>query len=193
MPTQSEAATEPATESATGRPTTVTSTVHPERAVTPLREDGVVPRFATPLVGRDAELAALVAAVGLGAAGGPAPRGHVVVLDGDAGIGKTRLLSELAELARDQGELVLPGPCVDLGDAPPPYLPFREAFGRLATEDPAAFDDVREAYPGIARLLPPPNSGDRSERPPMSGWTAASCSRRFWARSSSWHDRGACW
>ena len=152
MPTQSEAATEPATESATGRPTTVTSTVHPQRAVTPLREDGVVPRFATPLVGRDVELAALVAAVGLGAAGGPAPRGHVVVLDGDAGIGKTRLLSELAELARDQGELVLPGPCVDLGDAPPPYLPFREAFGRLATEDPAAFDDVREAYPGIARF-----------------------------------------
>jgi len=118
----------------------------------------VVPRYATPLVGRETELAALAAAVGIGSPDRSAQRGHVVVLDGDAGIGKTRLLSELADLARGHGDLVLPGPCVDLGEAPPPYLPFREAFGRLAIDDPPALDALREAYPALARLLPRPGA-----------------------------------
>ena len=109
-----------------------------------------MPRSVTPLVGREAELAEALAAVRQ--AGDNVAAGLVV--DGDAGIGKTRLLSELAVAGQESGFRTLIGHCVDLGDAPPPYLPFTEAFGRLAVEEPAIADGVVRAYPELARLLP---------------------------------------
>ncbi|MDP9116404.1 MAG: AAA family ATPase, partial [Actinomycetota bacterium] len=109
-----------------------------------------MPRTVTPLVGRDAELSALLAAVGHAQAG----RAAVVVVDGDAGVGKTRLLAELVSAANERGVLSLIGHCVDLGDAPPPYLPFTEAFGRLATERPEQVNELIAAQPAIVRLLP---------------------------------------
>jgi DNA-binding CsgD family transcriptional regulator/tetratricopeptide (TPR) repeat protein len=104
----------------------------------------------TTLVGRAAELATLVAAVQHSNDG----VASVVVLDGDAGVGKTRVLTELLDRARRQGTLALIGHCVDLGDAPPPYLPFTEAFARLAAQQPLVLDELRAAYPALARLLP---------------------------------------
>jgi DNA-binding CsgD family transcriptional regulator len=104
----------------------------------------------TTLVGRSSELAALVSAV-QNANGGAA---SVVVLDGDAGVGKTRVLAELIEQARACGALPLIGHCVDLGDAPPPYLPFTEAFARLAAQQPEIVDLLRAAHPALGRLLP---------------------------------------
>jgi DNA-binding NarL/FixJ family response regulator len=109
-----------------------------------------VPRIVTPLVGRSAELATLLANVEHAAAG----TASATVLDGDAGVGKTRLLAELHAAARERGVLCLIGHCVDLGDAPPPYLPFTEAFGRLAAERPELVDEIAGDYPAIARLLP---------------------------------------
>jgi len=104
----------------------------------------------TPLIGRTTELDTLLAAVRHASEG----VSSVVVLDGDAGVGKTRLLAELVRTASDQGVLTLIGHCVDLGDAPPPYLPFTEAFGRFAAGNSDGAEQILAAYPAIGRLLP---------------------------------------
>ncbi|PZS14879.1 MAG: LuxR family transcriptional regulator [Pseudonocardiales bacterium] len=119
----------------------------------------------TPLIGRATELETLLAAV-QNASEGVA---SVVVLDGDAGVGKTRLLGELARKAADRGVLTLIGHCVDLGDAPPPYLPFTEAFGRFGSGRPEDAEELVAAYPAIERLLPRRgpigrDAGDRVDR-----------------------------
>jgi DNA-binding NarL/FixJ family response regulator len=77
-----------------------------------------------------------------------------VIVGGDAGVGKTRLLGELLGSAAADGVLCLIGHCVDLGDTPPPYLPITEAFTRLAAERPELGDDVLTRFPALARLLP---------------------------------------
>ena len=104
---------------------------------------------AVPLVGRVDELRTLCDLVGLGPTAGGA-----VVLGGDAGAGKSRLVAELSERARSQGWRVLVGHCLDFGDSSPPYLPFSEALGRLATDSPADAESLLAASPAIARLLP---------------------------------------
>jgi AAA ATPase domain len=68
----------------------------------------------TPFVGREAELAALTADLDAALAG----RGGVVLLAGEAGIGKTRLAEELAAQASARGALVLWGRCWE-GEARP--------------------------------------------------------------------------
>ncbi len=81
----------------------------------------------TPLIGRSQELAALDAALSRAAGGQPA----AVLLAGDAGVGKTRVLSELIAKARDLGATVLIGHCLDIGGVGLPYLPFTEALRPL--------------------------------------------------------------
>jgi ABC-type oligopeptide transport system substrate-binding subunit/class 3 adenylate cyclase len=54
-----------------------------------------------------------------------AGRGGVLVVSGDAGIGKTRLLNELRELAEREGSSWLEGRCVSYGESLP-YWPFRD-------------------------------------------------------------------
>jgi class 3 adenylate cyclase len=66
-----------------------------------------------------------------------ARRGHgrLVVLSGEAGIGKTRLANELTRQARRLGSAVLSGGCSE-AELSLPYLPFVEAIGNyLADED----------------------------------------------------------
>ena len=104
-----------------------------------------------PLIGRADTLARLVGVVGVGA---PEPGYAAVLLAGDAGVGKTRLLAELREHARAAGWLVMVGHCLDFGDSALPYLPFSEAFGRLAGEAPHLVDSVAERIPAVTRLLP---------------------------------------
>jgi class 3 adenylate cyclase len=77
------------------------------------------PPSRTPLVGRDPELDRLGAAVDDLRAG----RGQVLLLVGDAGLGKTRMLSELRGLSPDL--TWLEGRCVSYG-AGAPYGPFVE-------------------------------------------------------------------
>ena len=110
-----------------------------------------MPRPATPLVGRDTELAALLRLLDT-----VRPAGHpnASVVSGDAGVGKTRLLSEFVEEANERGVLTLVGHCLDFGDAGLPYLPFSEAFGRLAIDQPEVVADLLAKFPPIARLLP---------------------------------------
>jgi predicted ATPase len=82
------------------------------------------------LVGRATELAALEGALGR-AIGGEA---SVVLVGGDAGLGKTRLMSEFAAAAPSTGARVLTGGCIDLGGDGLPYGPFLEALRELAIE-----------------------------------------------------------
>ena len=87
-----------------------------------------VPRLGSeaPLVGRAEELTRLTAAVERARTGRPA----AVLLAGDAGVGKTRLLAELCGRARAAGATVLTGHCVDLGAVGLPYLPVRRGAAR---------------------------------------------------------------
>ncbi|MDQ1648225.1 MAG: hypothetical protein QOG60_282 [Frankiaceae bacterium] len=101
-------------------------------------------RHLAPFVGRADELTRLSGLVGLD--GRPGGR---VLLTGDAGAGKTRLVGELVARAEADGWRVLTGHCLDLGDGSLPYLPFREMFGRLSADEPA----VVSATPALAPLV----------------------------------------
>jgi DNA-binding CsgD family transcriptional regulator len=95
----------------------------------------VATRVSSPVfIGRRAELDTLGRALDA-AAGGAA---STVLIGGDAGIGKTRLVTEVANRGTEQGMLVLEGGCVALGDGGGlPFAPFVEALRRL----PALLDD----------------------------------------------------
>src|SRR4029450_2365481 len=83
-------------------------------------------------------------------------RPQVVLLSGDAGVGKTRLLLEFADQARRQGVRVLLGGCVELGDIGLAYLPIVDALRGLG-DDPAEAEllaEVATTAPGLGRLLP---------------------------------------
>jgi DNA-binding NarL/FixJ family response regulator len=105
---------------------------------------------ATPLFGRERELGQLLAAVGIA----DESSRDAVLLGGDAGIGKTRLLRELGLRAIEAGHRVLVGHCLDLGDSAMPYQPFAEAFAIL---DDAERDYVATRFPALAPLLPWPS------------------------------------
>src|SRR5262245_7817180 len=61
----------------------------------------------------------------------PGP-GTVVLVAGDAGIGKTRLVAELSTRAGATGARELTGRCLNLVGGGLPYLPFAEAFRAFA-------------------------------------------------------------
>ena len=103
-----------------------------------------------PLVGRDELLADLVTFSAVDDPEGSAS----VLIGGDAGVGKTRLLLALRDRAVAAGRLVVVGHSLDFGDSALPYLPFSEILGRLQDELPAVVDTVAQTYPAIVRLLP---------------------------------------
>ncbi|HEX6878464.1 MAG TPA: AAA family ATPase [Nocardioidaceae bacterium] len=107
----------------------------------------------TPLVGRTSELDELSRMVGLSRSGSTGT-GGLVLLSGDAGVGKTRLLTELRAAAERAGWRTLVGHCLDFGDSALPYLPFTEILGRLAQESPSFVADISEAHPAVRHLLP---------------------------------------
>jgi len=84
------------------------------------------------LVGRERELATLRAALAAARAG----RGSLVLLGGEAGIGKTALAEELLVEVGAQGALVLVGRCYDLAETPP-YGPWVEALARAPQDETA--------------------------------------------------------
>ena len=55
-------------------------------------------------------------------------RTHVVFVSGEPGIGKSRLLQEMAIRAEEVGAIVLRGGASE-AEGMPPYLPFLEALG----------------------------------------------------------------
>jgi DNA-binding SARP family transcriptional activator/pimeloyl-ACP methyl ester carboxylesterase len=80
------------------------------------------------IVGRADELERLERALRRAASG----TGSTVLVAGEAGIGKTRMASELAMRARAAGFEVLVGHCLDLVGTELPYQPFAEALRPLA-------------------------------------------------------------
>ncbi len=97
------------------------------------------PAASGPFVGRDEALAALIAAI-------PAPsrRGRVVLVDGEPGVGKTRLV---AELGRRGGVLTAWGACPE-HEVAPALWPWEQSLRAVA----AARPDV-PVPPGVAALI----------------------------------------
>jgi len=117
------------------------------QAITPGR------RAATPVVGRDPELAVLEAGVDDALAG----RGRLFLVVGPAGAGKTKLADELASRAKARGLGVRWGRGWDGGDAPP-YWPWRQAIRELPENDGAGrfeyFTSVTQLLRETAREQP---------------------------------------
>jgi DNA-binding CsgD family transcriptional regulator len=103
-------------------------------------------------IGRADELSRLEGVLARAEQGRP----QLVLLAGEAGVGKTRLLAEFADRARQRGMRVLAGGCVELGDIGLAYLPVVDALRDLA-DDPADTEllaEVAITAPGLGRLLP---------------------------------------
>ncbi|MEV8117034.1 AAA family ATPase [Streptomyces xiamenensis] len=109
------------------------------------------PRISPVFIGRETERAALTAALGRAGAGEP----QVLVIGGEAGVGKTRLLEEFLAAARNGGAVTAVGGCVELGADGLPFAPLasllRSLHRRLGDELTAAAGG-RETE--LARLLP---------------------------------------
>jgi DNA-binding CsgD family transcriptional regulator len=118
-------------------------------------------RVASPtFVGRVEELELLEAAGVRAADADPA----VVLVGGEAGVGKTRLVAELTAHRATDRSRVLVGGCVPVGDGALPYAPIVEAL-RVLLGDLGA-SAVRElvgpSWPELARLLPALGEPDRT-------------------------------
>ena len=155
------------------RPSTTPGDLHPTESLAglpiprgprvipgaPVRDmmDVVPGQTSRTLVGRDAELAELASLAGVRPRADEGDRGgalRAVLLSGDAGVGKTRLLVELSDLAGADGWQVFAGHCLDFGDSALPYLPFSEVLGRMAAALPDVVDTVAGAHPALTRLQP---------------------------------------
>jgi DNA-binding CsgD family transcriptional regulator/tetratricopeptide (TPR) repeat protein len=99
------------------------------------------------LVGRGPELAELESALRRAETGRPSG----ILLAGDAGVGKSRMVGETVERAAAAGFTVLVGRCLDTADAALPYLPFTEIVTSLATTHPEIVAEraaLRSLLPG---------------------------------------------
>ena len=114
----------------------------------------VIQRMTSPIfIGRDGEVDQLGEVIGGAAAGIPS----TVLIGGEAGIGKTRLIRELSTRARDRGLLVLDGDCVSFGsDEALPFAPIAAALRALVREvDRPTLDSLVDESTGeLARLVP---------------------------------------
>src|SRR5690242_18262843 len=81
-------------------------------------------------VGRAEELEALEDALSSARAGRPV----AVLVGGDAGVGKSRLVERAAARAQDEGFRVLFGHCLKVGDGELPYAPIIGALRALAAD-----------------------------------------------------------
>ncbi|MGW3425595.1 helix-turn-helix transcriptional regulator [Streptomyces phaeochromogenes] len=102
-------------------------------------------------VGRVGELGVLNDALVRAAAGEP----QALLLGGEAGVGKTRLIEEFAGAACREGAVVALGGCVEIGADGLPFAPFSTALRALRRQLP---DELAAAAAGqeeeLARLLP---------------------------------------
>ena len=130
-------------------------------------------------VGRTEELARLAAAADRAAAGTPTS----VLIGGEAGVGKTRLVGELVAGARAAGATVLAGGCVELGGEGVPFAPLIEALRAFVR-------DLDE--PALARLLPGQARAELARLLPELGPPAAAAGQRaaFGGDPGPWSEQG---
>jgi DNA-binding SARP family transcriptional activator len=117
-------------------------------------------------VGRERELHALAQAWSAAAAG----RRQAVLVSGEPGIGKSRLVAEMANRAHEDGALVLHGHCDD--ELAMPYQPFVEAISFFVEHSDASLlaghvaahgAELALLVPSLSHrlgVLPPPRSAD---------------------------------
>ncbi|MFI8830716.1 AAA family ATPase [Streptomyces afghaniensis] len=102
-------------------------------------------------VGRAAELGLLGEVLAGAAAGDP----QALLIGGEAGVGKTRLVEEFAAAARRRGAVVALGGCVEIGADGLPFAPFSTALRALRRELPGQFAAAAAGQEEeLARLLP---------------------------------------
>ena len=82
------------------------------------------------LIGRERELGLCAQALHDAERG----RARTVLLGGEAGIGKTRVLAAVLDAARDEGAVVLVGGCIGLAEGSLPFAPIVEALRPLVRE-----------------------------------------------------------
>jgi predicted ATPase len=124
------------------------------------------------IIGRDREMSALAAELDAAASG----HGTLVLIAGEPGVGKTRLMVELAARAQDHGWQVLWGHAYDSAGMPP-FLPFAEAIAQSVRRSAAdggarrlaeAAPEVALLVPELRRLLPKavrqPSTGPEADR-----------------------------
>ena len=120
-----------------------------------------------PFVGREPELRELLRGLDEALAG----EGRLFLVGGEPGIGKSRLVEQLARITRERGAEVLVGRCWEAGGAPP-YWPWVQALRLyLRDRDPETLrdqlgrgaSDLAQILPGLNELygeLPAPPTGD---------------------------------
>ena len=114
--------------------------------------------------------------------------GSVILLAGEAGIGKTRLVSEIAERAERQGMSVAVGECLPLGEGELPYAPVVSALRSLESRS----DDVELGAlvvpdrDGLAELL---GDGTRSSERVVDMTVGAGSQLRLFEHLASAPDR----
>jgi class 3 adenylate cyclase/tetratricopeptide (TPR) repeat protein len=139
--------------------------VAPDATASKAAKPAAPPKVAAPapasdFVGRAAELAEASEVLAQVLAG----RGHVLLISGEPGIGKTRLAKEIAERARRQGVEVLWGRCYE-GEGRPAFWPWvqivrgylsvrsqgelRDQIGRGGVDMAGLIPEVRERLPDL--------------------------------------------
>ncbi|WP_259464811.1 helix-turn-helix transcriptional regulator [Streptomyces sp. TLI_171] len=102
-------------------------------------------------VGRGRETDALGAALRRAAAGEP----HAVLIGGEAGVGKTRLVEEFLQQADEGGAVTALGACLEVGAEGLPYGPLAGALRRLHRRLGPELERAAAGLEGhLARLLP---------------------------------------
>jgi hypothetical protein len=142
------------------------------------------PRF----VGRSAELIGLSDILDEAVAGRP----RLALVVGDAGIGKSRLI---AEVAGGSSLRVLTGQCLAVPGGGLPYAPLTGALRQLAREtDPETLERLLGAARGeLARLLPELSGGARASCRPTGRPTRRACSSSCSASSGDSPPMGRRW
>jgi DNA-binding CsgD family transcriptional regulator/tetratricopeptide (TPR) repeat protein len=104
------------------------------------------------MIGRAAELARLRTALARASAGVPV----AVIVSGEAGVGKTRLVGEFATRVRDEGIPVWSGRCLALTDGLLPYAPVVDLLRAIVADvGPARLRETAGSAAGrLAVLLP---------------------------------------
>jgi tetratricopeptide (TPR) repeat protein len=104
------------------------------------------------LVGREQEISTMRAGLDDAVRGVPS----VMLLVGEAGVGKTRLLRELEAIAHHDGMLVMHGECLELSVGELPYAPIAAALRNAdrAVITTALSDLPRDARRQLARVFP---------------------------------------
>ena len=125
-------------------------------------DDRAVASLVSPvLVGREAEVTQLRHALAEAEAG----RRVTMLIGGEAGVGKSRLVDELIKYAREQELRVLVGGCVELDGGGIPFAPIVEMLRALSRELPAAeLDEVLGGARAEVGRLVPELEDDRSDR-----------------------------